>query len=194
MEPYGRYQVGAVRGAGDPGNCGIVPSPRKTERGLGAVHGDSQLRGPKSETTQRARILRQSDNDAEAKLWSELRDHRLNGLKFVRQHPVGPYFADFACRERLLVVEVDGASHINNFRDRRRDALMNNEGWSVVRFRNADVLRVTPSILATILAVCDGRLVDAVETSDLRFAPAPRFYASMFADSLKPLTPTLSPF
>ncbi|PDT05485.1 DUF559 domain-containing protein, partial [Rhizobium sp. M1] len=60
------------------------------------------MRGPKPKTTARARSLRQSDNDAEGKLWNELRDRRLNGHKFVRQLPIGPYFADFACRELRL--------------------------------------------------------------------------------------------
>ncbi|RWE59457.1 MAG: DUF559 domain-containing protein [Mesorhizobium sp.] len=57
----------------------------------------------------KARQLRKVENDAEEKLWSELRGRRLNGHKFVRQLPVGPYFADFACREANLVVEVDGS-------------------------------------------------------------------------------------
>jgi very-short-patch-repair endonuclease len=130
------------------------------------------LRGPKPETTQRARILRQSDNDAEAKLWSELRDRRLNGFKFVRQYPVGPYFADFACREKYLVVELDGSQHLKNARDLRRDAFMNGEGWSVVRFWNVDALTAMSSVLETIVAICDGRLTDTVEAPDLRFFPA----------------------
>ncbi len=50
-------------------------------------------------TTKRARSLRQSENDAEERLWIELRNRRLHGIKFVRQLPIGPYFADFACRE-----------------------------------------------------------------------------------------------
>ncbi|RVL14378.1 endonuclease domain-containing protein, partial [Sinorhizobium meliloti] len=69
------------------------------------------MRGANERKTERARGLRQSDNDAEALLWSELRDRRLNGFKFVRQVAVGPYFADFACRDERLVVEVDGSQH-----------------------------------------------------------------------------------
>jgi very-short-patch-repair endonuclease len=70
-----------------------------------------RLRGPDTIKTDRARRLRRTDNDAETKLWSQLRDRRLGGHKFVRQVPIGNYFADFACRDCMLVVEVDGSQH-----------------------------------------------------------------------------------
>ncbi|ANL45290.1 restriction endonuclease type 2-like protein [Rhizobium phaseoli] len=130
------------------------------------------MRGPKPKTTARARSLRQSDNDAEGKLWNELRDRRLNEHKFVRQLPIGPYFADFACRELRLVVEIDGSQHADDRRDAIRDTFMIGNGWSVVRFWNVDVLRELPSVLDTILAICDGRLTERVEATDLRFFPA----------------------
>lgn len=132
------------------------------------------MRGPEPTTTQRARRLRQSDNDAEAKLWTELRNRRLNGFKFVRQFPIGPYFADFACRERTLVVEIDGSQHANSKRDVVRDEFMIAEGWSVVRFWNIDVLTAMPSVLETIVAICDGRLTELVAARDLKFFPAAR--------------------
>ncbi|NKL17793.1 endonuclease domain-containing protein [Rhizobium leguminosarum] len=118
------------------------------------------MRGPKPKTTARARSLRQSDNDAEDRLWNELRDRRLNGNKFVRQLPIGPYFADFACRELRLVVEIDGSQHAESRRDGIRDVFM------------TGVLRALPSVLDTILAICDGRLTARVEVADLRFFPA----------------------
>ena len=62
-------------------------------------------------TVRRARSLRRSQTDAEKRLLGYLRDRRLNSFKFVRQEPVGPYIADFVCREKLLIVEVDGATH-----------------------------------------------------------------------------------
>ncbi|WP_365965907.1 DUF559 domain-containing protein [Mesorhizobium sp.] len=62
--------------------------------------------------------LRKVENDAEERLWQELRGRRLNGHKFVRQLSIGPYFADFACREANLVVEVDGSQHAGRSRDR----------------------------------------------------------------------------
>ena len=59
-------------------------------------------------TKAKARALRQASTDAERALWYRLRDRRLAGHKFRRQHPVGPYFADFACVEAGLVIELDG--------------------------------------------------------------------------------------
>ena len=130
------------------------------------------MRGPETTTTERARRLRRSDNDAEAKLWSQLRDRRLGGHKFVRQVPIGPYFADFACRDCMLVVEVDGSQHAENERDRTRDAFMVAQGWSVLRVWNVDVLKEGNAVLDTILAAVEGRLDREVMAVDLRFVGA----------------------
>ncbi|MEQ1405122.1 DUF559 domain-containing protein [Neorhizobium sp. Rsf11] len=130
------------------------------------------MRGGKPKIISRARSLRQFDNDAEAKLWDELRGRRLNGFKFVRQFPVGPYFADFVCRERRLVIEVDGSQHADSEYDRQRDQFMTTQGWSVVRFWNVDVLNEMGPVLETVVAILDGRLREPVEAYDLRFIPA----------------------
>jgi very-short-patch-repair endonuclease len=106
---------------------------------------------------------------AEAMLWNELKDRRLGGFKFVRQFPVGPYFADFACREKSLVVEIDGSQHANSKTDRQRDEFMRSRGLSVIRFWNTDVLKSTRSVCETILAALDGRLSENVVANDLRF-------------------------
>ncbi|RWC50233.1 MAG: endonuclease domain-containing protein [Mesorhizobium sp.] len=117
----------------------------------------------------RARALRHGDNQAEATLWNQLKAKRLGGYKFVRQMPIGPYFADFACRGEKLVVELDGSQHAENSYDRRRDEFMRGEGFSVLRFWNVDVLKSRTSICETILAALDGRLAEDVVASDLRF-------------------------
>ncbi|MCR4266605.1 endonuclease domain-containing protein [Nitratireductor sp. ZSWI3] len=130
------------------------------------------MRNADRHKTGKARSLRQADNDAEEAMWSELRNRRLNGYKFVRQLPVGPYFADFACRERRLVVEVDGSQHAGSYADRHRDSFMNERGWSVLRFWNVDVLKEREQVLETVLAVLDARLVDPVDTSEMRFVPS----------------------
>jgi very-short-patch-repair endonuclease len=111
---------------------------------------------------------------AEAVLWTELKARRLNGYKFVRQMPLGPYFADFACREHKLVIELDGSQHAESSYDRRRDEFMRAEGYSVLRFWNFDALKRTRSVCETILAVLDGRLGDDVTAPDLRFVYACR--------------------
>jgi very-short-patch-repair endonuclease len=107
---------------------------------------------------ERARSLRRAETDPEYRLWYELKAHRLNGYKFVRQLPIGPYFADFACRSHWLIVELDGGQHSESARDARRAKWLNAQGYSVLRFWNDEVMREREAVLETILAVLDGRL------------------------------------
>ena len=84
-----------------------------------------------------ARARRRAMTKAEALLWSALRDHGLAGHKFRRQTPIGPYFADFACLARKLVVEADGRSHEGEeaaLRDAARDVWFARAGYRVLRF------------------------------------------------------------
>lgn len=106
---------------------------------------------------------------AEAVLWNELKAKKLSGYKFVRQMPIGPYFADFACRSGKLVVELDGSQHAESTYDRRRDEFMRGQGFSVLRFWNFDALKHTGSVCETILAALDGRLSEDIVAADLRF-------------------------
>ncbi|WP_292338865.1 endonuclease domain-containing protein [Mesorhizobium sp.] len=128
----------------------------------------------KQGTTQRARNLRQAGNQAEALLWLELKSRKLGGYRFTRQFSIGPYFADFACRERWLVVEVDGHQHVDSSYDRRRDDFMHTQGYSILRVWNHDVLKHCTSVCETILAALDGRLAENIAVSDLRFVFSPR--------------------
>jgi very-short-patch-repair endonuclease len=132
------------------------------------------MRGANSARTQRARSLRNSDNEAEKALWSELKGRQLNGAKFTRQLPIGPFFADFACREGRLVVELDGCQHVASDYDRRRDDFMVREGWSVLRFWNVDALTKREAVIRTIFAALN-RQLDPVEATDLRFVAAPDY-------------------
>jgi BirA family biotin operon repressor/biotin-[acetyl-CoA-carboxylase] ligase len=89
--------------------------------------------------TDRARSLRRAATPAERALWQYLARSQL-GVKFSRQMPVGPFFADFLCRELGLVIELDGHSHdIAPEHDARRDAWMAERGFTVLRFANDDV-------------------------------------------------------
>ena len=80
-------------------------------------------------TSARAQELRARSTDAERLLWGRLRARRLCGLKFVRQFPIAGYFADFACRERMLIVELDGDQHAESAYDAVRDARLVAEGY-----------------------------------------------------------------
>jgi very-short-patch-repair endonuclease len=132
------------------------------------------MRGPQTARTNRARSLRKADNDAERALWSVLQNRQLNGAKFTRQFSIGPYFADFACREEHLVIELDGSQHADSSYDRRRDQFMVDQGWSVLRFWNVDALKESEAVVDTILAALDRRL-DAVVAPDLRFTPSANY-------------------
>jgi very-short-patch-repair endonuclease len=113
--------------------------------------------------------LRHGDNMAEGVLWNELKARKLASHKFVRQMPIGPYFADFACRSGKLVVELDGSQHANSDYDRRRDGFMRTEGYSVIRFWSGDVLKDLAGVCETILAALDGRLAEGIVAADVRF-------------------------
>ena len=89
----------------------------------------------------RARSLRSTPTDAEALLWHHLRDRRMANQKFRRQRPIGPYFADFACLEAKLIVELDGGQHAESEHDLARDKFLRDAGWRVLRFWNADILQ-----------------------------------------------------
>jgi very-short-patch-repair endonuclease len=111
------------------------------------------LRGLRISEARGARRLRRAQTPAEARLWSKLRNRGLAGYKFARQEPIGPYFADFACRERMLVVEVDGATHSTEeelARDQRRRRFLEDKGYRVLRVLNHDVITELEGVLETI--------------------------------------------
>ena len=101
---------------------------------------------------ERARILRQNQTEAEKRLWYRLKNRGLGGWKFRRQHAIGPYFADFACIEAALVVEIDGGQHQGRReQDDVRTAFLEGAGYRVLRFWNNDVLSNTDGVLQSVL-------------------------------------------
>jgi len=75
-------------------------------------------------------------------MWNLLRDFRPRGARFRRETPIGPYIADFAWLSKKIVVEVDGDSHETDegrAHDRVCDAWMREQGYTVLRFDNADL-------------------------------------------------------
>jgi very-short-patch-repair endonuclease len=120
--------------------------------------------------TRRARSLRKDETEAEYRLWSDLRNRNLNGFKFSRQIPLGPYFADFLCRDKRLIVEVDGSQHAESPADITRTNWLNNEGYAVLRFWNHEILEERRAVLETIVAALEGRLFARCDMT--RFYPA----------------------
>ncbi|BCH26604.1 hypothetical protein MesoLjLc_65170 [Mesorhizobium sp. L-8-10] len=165
----------AFRGQGSPVHWGLAVKPEDSVSGpvRGAFMSTNRSRRSPA-TTGRARALRHGDNMAEAVLWNELKGRKLGGFKFVRQYPVGPYFADFMCREKRLVIEVDGSQHAESSYDRTRDEFMRLQGISVIRFWNTDVLKGITSVCETILAALEGRYDSDVSAPDLRYVSTRR--------------------
>lgn len=101
--------------------------------------------------TQRARSLRKSATPAERQLWGQLRNSSIQGFKFSRQMPVGPYFADFLCRAAKLVIELDGNSHDAQLDyHARRNAYLGKNGYQVLRFSNQQVFENIEGVVAII--------------------------------------------
>jgi very-short-patch-repair endonuclease len=99
-----------------------------------------------------ARQLRSTPTDAEIRLWSRLRRKQLDGFRFRRQHPIGPYIVDFFCPEAKLVVEVDGGQHnAEEAKDEKRTCWLEERGYRVIRFWNNDVLSNTDGVVLAVL-------------------------------------------
>ena len=108
----------------------------------------------------RARRLRREQTEAEKRLWGYLRDRRLGGFKFVRQEPVGPFVADFLCRERMLIIEIDGVTHSEDHqlaRDARRTVYLEKQGYRVMRAWNIEVFNNLDGVLNSILLALEAR-------------------------------------
>jgi very-short-patch-repair endonuclease len=120
-------------------------------------------------TTIQARALRKGACAAERAMWAVLKGRQLAGYKFTRQMPIGPYFADFVCRARELVLEIDGQHQDRASYDRERDEYMINAGYAVFRVPSVTVLSNRDGVCESLLAVLDGRMEEEVEGFDMRY-------------------------
>ena len=101
--------------------------------------------------TKRARRLRAEATDVERKLWSRLRGAQMEGFSFRRQHPIGPFIADFYCAPLRLIIELDGCQHANHRGyDAARTKFLEGKGLHVIRFWNYDVMENFDGVLAAI--------------------------------------------
>ena len=110
------------------------------------------MRGQDQKRNDRARLLRRSLTPAEFALWARLRGRQLGGFKFVRQEPIGQYYVDFVCRERRLIIELDGGQHAESRDDRHRDRTLCALGYRVIRIWNNDVIENLDGVLQTLLS------------------------------------------
>jgi very-short-patch-repair endonuclease len=166
-----------------PGSLRSPPSPARA-RGAGTAEGAAQssplprageggakrrvrVVGKSTGATGRSRALRRASTPEEQTLWRYLRNRNLDGWKFSRQYPVGPYFADFICREAWLIVEIDGGQHSESLRDIARDRFLRRAGYGVLRFWNNEVTDNLEGVLTVLRLVLEGR-----PSPGLRYAPA----------------------
>jgi very-short-patch-repair endonuclease len=102
---------------------------------------------------ERARALRKDMSDAEWKLWQEIRRGQIEGYRFRRQHPIGPYIADFVCLEKRLIVEVDGGQHAEPkqmVHDSKRTAWLEARGYHVIRCWTSELSENMSGVLDTV--------------------------------------------
>jgi very-short-patch-repair endonuclease len=122
-------------------------------------HNNNLHQGAIGKLYEYGRDLRQSPTKAEKILWQYLRNRKINGLKFRRQHPLDKFIADFYCHEKKLVIEVDGNIHnekeIKDY-DAARTYELKEWGINVIRFRNEEVLSDIRSVIEKIIEIAEG--------------------------------------
>ena len=163
LSPGGRGEVGAVFASPPRGEGGLRSKPGEGESGKPITH---RL----AHKTEFARKLRAEDTEEEWFLWTDLKNRQLRGHKFVRQIPLGHYVVDFLCREKRLIVELDGVQHVESQHDVNRTAWLNRNGYAVLRFWNSEIRKEREAVLDTILTVLEGRIFAAC--SAIRFSPS----------------------
>ena len=129
------------------------------EEGARPPEGGGKVRGyalAEETTIERARRLRRDKTKAEAVLWRAVRGRKLGGFKFRRQVPIDRYFADFACLEARLVVELDGGRHGDAVAyDAARTEVLEQAGFTVLRFWNWQVLEELDSVIQSVCATLE---------------------------------------
>jgi very-short-patch-repair endonuclease len=124
------------------------------------------LRGKDQKRVERARSLRRALTPAELRLWTHIRGRQLGDFKFARQEPIDRYYVDFVCRERRLIIELDGGQHAESPKDRQRDRALCALGYRVIRIWNNDVMENLAGVLH--------RLLSELEKSPLTPALSPQ--------------------
>lgn len=117
----------------------------------------------------RARELRKDETSAEWLFWQIVRNRKILGFKFKRQHPIGPFYADFYCHDAKLVIELDGDIHDAieiQKRDAWREGIIKDLGLTIMRFTNDDVFKNSHLINKAIEDYLSGFEIKVYPTSD----------------------------
>ncbi len=129
-----------------------APSPLAGEgEGEGSTNSPEFAPAKTQRSRNFARTMRKEPSAAERAIWKIVRGKRLEGFKFKRQQPLGPYIVDMVCLAKRLIIEADGGHHNESIQDSVRDAWLNAQGFRVLRFWNHDILRNGQMLEDTIL-------------------------------------------
>jgi len=145
--------MGSVRSSGE---LGVLPPPERGRVGVGVTAGvvesSSRFNRTKSKT-RRTRRLRRDATDVERRPWQKLRGGQIEDASFRRQHPAGNRIFDFYCSALRLAIELDGGQHAASAaRDRARDNCFAQQGVTILRFWNSDIVGDMSGVLAVIAA------------------------------------------
>ncbi|MBI9049468.1 MAG: endonuclease domain-containing protein [Anaerolineaceae bacterium] len=103
-----------------------------------------------------ARELRKAQTKAEQTLWQVIRFKQINGIRFRRQHAIGPYIVDFCSPSKKLIIEVDGGQHLEQKEyDAQRTEFLQSKGYRVLRFWNNDVMNNLEGVIQEIIQTID---------------------------------------
>jgi len=121
-------------------------------------HDESMWKGASAEIFSRAKHLRENMTDTEIKLWEELKNKKLLGHKFRRQHPISNYIVDFYCHKLKLVIEVDGGYH-NNLEqlelDKARTEILEFQDLKIIRFSNEEIFKNLSGVINEIKMIAN---------------------------------------
>ena len=101
-------------------------------------HDESMYKGAPPDSFAKAKFLRKNMTDAEKLLWEKLKDKKLKGFKFRRQHPIHIYIVDFYCHKLKLIIELDGGYH-----DSKEQKLLDAERSEILKFQDLEIIRFT---------------------------------------------------
>jgi very-short-patch-repair endonuclease len=148
-------EAGKSSGEGRDGGSLAKHPPPQSSPARGEEAGKSLGKGQDGGMcTPRARLLRRNPTPTEQLLWRSLRLRQLDGYKFRRQQPLGPYIADFVCLDARLIVELDGGHHMTAAEyDAERTAWLESQNFRVIRFWNHEVMSEPEAVLEMIQEV-----------------------------------------
>ena len=148
-------ETSSLKGGGDQCLDNGINFANRTEETSSLKGGGDQCLHKYTKFAQQKSIeLRKNMTDAEQKLWSHIRKKQLNGYKFRRQQPIGPFVVDFVCLPKKLILEIDGGQHNSEEcikTDNQRTIYLASKGFTILRFWNNEIFDNIQGVLEQII-------------------------------------------